>query len=75
MNNNMSDVIVMLPYPFCGNNELEVINEVIPHGSNQSRVHCNTCLAAGSMDDTEIGARIEWNRRAILNRSAATVLE
>lgn len=62
--NEESGLTELLCCPFCGNNELEIYTEVIPHGPNRSQVHCNICLAAGPVDDTEIGAKIDWNRRA-----------
>ena len=55
----------LLCCPFCGNNDLEVCTSAIPHGPNLVQVCCNTCLTYGPVDDTEIGAKIEWNKRAI----------
>lgn len=43
--------------------DLEVHTDKITHGPDRVQVCCNTCLTCGPIDDTEIGARIEWNRR------------
>ena len=49
--------------PFCGGEDLEVHTDKIAHGPDRVQVCCNTCLTYGPIDDTEIGARIEWNSR------------
>jgi len=59
---NQTKEIKLLPCPFCGENEQEVIDNWL--GSHVTHIRCEYCGALGPPADTRLGAKKEWNRRA-----------
>jgi Lar family restriction alleviation protein len=55
----------LMSCPFCGSNDLEVIDYNIAHLGMRFKVACNNCLASGPYDDTECGSMNEWNQRLV----------
>ena len=59
----MSDLI---PCPFCGDDDPEVIQSTIPNinGGFKRAAYCNGCFCEGPPADSDEDAAARWNMRA-----------